>query len=698
MTTLQDLNPLDLLSFSGKKRVPLIMQAEVSECGLASLAMISSYYGARSNVATFRKFQTLSAQGMSLKQIMGLANETGLISRALRCELNEVGNLKLPCVLHWDLDHFVVLTGISNQWFYINDPALGKRKLSLAEFSRSFTGIALELTPCSSFKKKDSRLVMKMSQLWSKIEGLKRSLVSLFLLSLILQTTALISPYYMQWVIDSVLLSNDKALLIVLALGFSILTIIKIVVAAFRSWLVLRISNVLNIQMGANLFRHLIRLPIRYFENRHVGDVVSRFGSLNAIRELITTGVVEATIDGIMAITILVVMYLYNPVLASIAILFVLMLFLTQMFFYFPNRRITEESIVANANEDTHFLESIRAVQTIKLFNHETHRQNVWLNRYAEVINADIRLGKLNITEDSLIGLLLGLESIFIIYFGALNVMDGGFTVGMLLAFIAYKGQFTTSINAFIGKMFSFKLLGLHLERLSDITLEQQEEFLCKATLPKCTKGSIKIEKLSYRYADNLDWVIKDLSFEVRSGECVAITGESGCGKTTLMKLILGLLKPSSGTIYLDGVNIQDLSLNDYRQLLGSVTQDDILLTGTLSENITMFDSDYDENKVIACCQAACIWNEIALLPMGLNSLVGDMGSSFSGGQLQRIFLARALYKEPNILCLDESTSHLDANNEVSINKNLDDLNVTKIIIAHRYETINSADRVINLK
>ncbi|EAP95640.1 peptidase domain-containing ABC transporter [Vibrio splendidus] len=698
MTTLQDLNPLDLLSFSGKKRVPLIMQAEVSECGLASLAMISSYYGARSNVATFRKFQTLSAQGMSLKQIMGLANETGLISRALRCELNEVGNLKLPCVLHWDLDHFVVLTGISNQWFYINDPALGKRKLSLAEFSRSFTGIALELTPCSSFKKKDSRLVMKMSQLWSKIEGLKRSLVSLFLLSLILQTTALISPYYMQWVIDSVLLSNDKALLIVLALGFSILTIIKIVVAAFRSWLVLRISNVLNIQMGANLFRHLIRLPIRYFENRHVGDVVSRFGSLNAIRELITTGVVEATIDGIMAITILVVMYLYNPVLASIAILFVLMLFLTQMFFYFPNRRITEESIVANANEDTHFLESIRAVQTIKLFNHETHRQNVWLNRYAEVINADIRLGKLNITEDSLIGLLLGLESIFIIYFGALNVMDGGFTVGMLLAFIAYKGQFTTSINAFIGKMFSFKLLGLHLERLSDITLEQQEEFLCKATLPKCIKGSIKIEKLSYRYADNLDWVIKDLSFEVRSGECVAITGESGCGKTTLMKLILGLLKPSSGTIYLDGVNIQDLSLNDYRQLLGSVTQDDILLTGTLSENITMFDSDYDENKVIACCQAACIWNEIALLPMGLNSLVGDMGSSFSGGQLQRIFLARALYKEPNILCLDESTSHLDANNEVSINKNLDDLNVTKIIIAHRYETINSADRVINLK
>ncbi|MFA0178139.1 peptidase domain-containing ABC transporter [Vibrio lentus] len=698
MTTLQDLNPLDLLSFSGKKRVPLIMQAEVSECGLASLAMISSYYGARSNVATFRKFQTLSAQGMSLKQIMGLANETGLISRALRCELNEVGNLKLPCILHWDLDHFVVLTGISNQWFYINDPALGKRKLSLAEFSRSFTGIALELTPCSSFKKKDSRLVMKMSQLWSKIEGIKRSLVSLFLLSLILQTTALISPYYMQWVIDSVLLSNDKALLIVLALGFSILTIIKIVVAAFRSWLVLRISNVLNIQMGANLFRHLIRLPIRYFENRHVGDVVSRFGSLNAIRELITTGVVEATIDGIMAITILVVMYLYNPVLASIAILFVLMLFFIQMFFYFPNRRITEESIVANANEDTHFLESIRAVQTIKLFNHETHRQNVWLNRYAEVINADIRLGKLNITEDSLIGLLLGLESIFIIYFGALNVMDGGFTVGMLLAFIAYKGQFTTSINAFIGKMFSFKLLGLHLERLSDITLEQQEEFLCKATLPKCIKGSIKIEKLSYRYADNLDWVIKDLSFEVRSGECVAITGESGCGKTTLMKLILGLLKPSSGTIYLDGVNIQDLSLNDYRQLLGSVTQDDILLSGTLSENITMFDSDYDENKVIACCQAACIWNEIALLPMGLNSLVGDMGSSFSGGQLQRIFLARALYKEPNILCLDESTSHLDANNEVSINKNLDDLNVTKIIIAHRYETINSADRVINLK
>jgi ATP-binding cassette subfamily B protein RaxB len=275
--------------------------------------------------------------------------------------------------------------------------------------------------------------------------------------------------------------------------------------------------------------------------------------------------------------------------------------------------------------------------------------------------------------------------------------MDGDLTIGMLLAFVAYKNQFTSSISMFIDKMFSFKLITLHLERLADITLESRERCNGTQMLPRVHSSCLKVENVSFRYAENSEWVVEDLSFEVKSGECVAITGPSGCGKTTLMKLLLGLLSPVKGNIYIDGVDIQKLSLSDYRRRIGSVMQNDKLLSGTLSENITMFDPDYDDKKMFRCCEQANILEEIQSLPMGFNSLVGDMGSNLSGGQLQRVFLARALYKDPKLLFLDESTSHLDNANENIINQNVCKLNMTRILIAHREETLNSADRILDL-
>ncbi|WP_234498140.1 peptidase domain-containing ABC transporter [Vibrio maritimus] len=689
--------PLELLRYSGKKTVPLILQSEVAECGLACLAMVSSYYGNKVNISLLRQSLKVGTQGMNLRQIMDTAGVLGLSARAIQCDLSEIRNLSRPCVIHWDLDHFVVLTGISNNIVHINDPALGKRKITLKEFSDSFTGIALELTPGTSFKKQDQRVVMKVSQLWGKMIGLKRSLISLLLLSVVMQLAALLSPYYMQIVVDNVLMSHDQALLVVLAIGFALLAIIQTSVTALRSWLVIRFSSALTIQMGSNLYHHLIRLSMPYFEKRHIGDIMSRFNSMNAIKELLTTGIVESIIDGIMAIVLLVMMYLYSPLLTGLAVLVIILSFILQLTFYYPNRRATESAIVAAAKEDSAFLETLRSMQTIKLFNHESSRQNIWLNRYAEVINADIRLGKLEVAENSLNQLLFALETIAVVYIGAVSVMDGELTVGMLLAFITYKSLFTVNTSAFIDNIFSFKLLSLHLERLSDITLEKCEPDIAKQTLPQKIQGNIKVENVSFRYADNLDWIIRDFSFEVQPGECVAISGPSGCGKTTLMKLLLGLLSPVEGAIYIDGVNIKDLKLNDYRKHLGSVMQEDTLLSGTLSENITMFDINFNEKKMYQCCEQANILEDILAMPMGFNSLVGDMGNKFSGGQRQRIFLARALYKCPQVLCLDESTSHLDSHSEHVINQNVHQLSMTRVIIAHRKETLESADRIISL-
>ena len=689
--------PIDFLSFSGLKRVPIVLQSEVAECGLACLAMISSFYGHQVNVASLRSIITLGAHGMSLSQLLDASGHLHLTGRGVKCEVEDISQLTLPCIVHWDLDHFVVLTKVTHNHVYINDPAFGKRKLTRAQFSQSFTGVVLELRPTTKFKKNDTRKTIAISQLWEKITGLKRSLTSLLLLSLLLQASALISPYYMQGVVDNVLLSNDKPLLMVLACGFALLKFIQIIIGAFRAWVVIRLSSALNIQMGSNLFQHMIRLPLSYFEKRHVGDIVSRFSSLGSIRELFTTSLIETFIDGMMAIVVIFMMYLYNPILSSLVLGFVVTSFVIQIVFYYPNRQITEESIVASAKEDSSFLESIRAIQTIKLFSHESARQNNWLNRYAEVINTDIRLGKLRITEDALTGILSGLESILVVYFGALAVMENDLTVGMLLAFIAYKNQFTSSMAAFIDNMISFKLLGLHLERLSDIALEERERSGGSKAIPTHTKGHLKVENLSFRYADNTEWVLESVSFEIKPGECVAITGLSGCGKTTLMKLMLGLLKPTLGTIYFNGVDISKLNLSEYRANIGSVMQNDSLLSGTLTENITMFDTNFDEQKMIESCKMACIADDITQLPMGYHSLVGDMGNTFSGGQLQRLFLARALYKSPTLLYLDESSSHLDENNEMLINSNLAQFEVTKVIVAHRKETIQQADRVIEL-
>nr|AKN35992.1 Type I secretion system ATPase, LssB family LapB [Vibrio tasmaniensis] len=337
--------PQSLLSFSIGRTVPLLTQSEMSECGLACLGMISSYYGYKIDIASLRTRISLSGQGMSLKDIMELGNRLDLASRAVKCELNDLGYLTLPCILHWNLDHFVVLTKVNKHYVFINDPAIGKRKIRLSEASQSFTGVALELTPSSAFKKQNSQVKMKLSQLWERIEGLKRSLTSLLLLSVIIQFTALISPYYMQWVVDSVLLNGDKPLLLVLTIGFSLLLIIQVAVNALRSWLILKLNSTVSLQMGANLFHHLLRLPIRFFENRHIGDIVSRFGSMTTIREMLTTGVVESFIDGIMATVVLIMMFLYNIKLTLLVLSFVSTSYLVRLVFYFPKRNLTGEVI-----------------------------------------------------------------------------------------------------------------------------------------------------------------------------------------------------------------------------------------------------------------------------------------------------------------------------------------------------------------
>ena len=693
-----DSNAIELLEFSGKRRVSLVMQTEVAECGLACLSMVASYHGLKIGLPILRQLFSSNLSGMNLQQLIKLADDLGLTSRALKCPAEEIGHISLPCILHWDLNHFVVLTGVTKDSIYINDPAIGQKKIQHSEFSKHYTGIALELNPAINFKRHDFREQMSLSQLWSNIVGLKSSLTSLLILSLILQLFALISPYYMQLVVDEVLLSHDQSLLTVLAIGFGLIIILNVFTNAVRSYLILRLSSMMNMQMAVNLLRHLLRLPMDYFEKRHIGDLVSRFTSLAKIRERLTTGLTETVVDGIMSIIVLGMMLAYSVKLTLVVLSAVVLYIIVKAIMYHPFRRNTEEHIQALAREQSNFIENIRGIQTVKLFNNESMRQNIWQNRYVEVINCEIRLGKMKIGSESINSLLFGLENIIVIYIAATLVMDKTITTGMIFAFIAYKLQFTERISNFIEQIFQFRMLKIHLERISDIAFTEIEANREPQHFVGEINGKLEFKNVGFRYAENTPWIIQNCNITINPGESIAIIGSSGCGKTTLIKLMLGLITPTSGSILIDGKDIKQLGLIQYRNHISAVMQNDTLLSGTIIENISFFDPSINLLRVKKSAQQAAIDEEIERMPMGYNTIVGDMGNAFSGGQVQRILLARALYKQPNILFLDEATSNLDVSNELYIGEHIKNLNITRITIAHRPETIRQASRVLEMK
>jgi ATP-binding cassette subfamily B protein RaxB len=694
----EDESVVNKLQFWSRNSLPIILQSEAAECGLASLAMVACYHGYQTDLVSIRQKFSISLEGATLLDIMGFAEQLKLSTRPLRIELEDLDALQTPCILHWDLNHFVVLKKANEKRIVIHDPAKGEKTLTLEEASKHFTGVALELTPTKDFEKQESKPTLRFSDFWSRISGLKRSLLLIFLLSLLLQVFTLAAPYYIQLVIDDVVLTGDTSLLTVLAVGFFLVLVFEIATNALRGFTLLHFGNQMNIQLGANLFHHLVRLPISYFEKRHMGDVVSRFGSLQQVKQLLTTGVIEAIIDGLMAIITLAMIFFYSPTLSAVVLVAVFAYAGVRIAMYKPYRAISEQEIMARAEENSNFMETVRGIQTIKLFGSEVKREGQWQNRYANAINQNIRIGNFNIGYEAINRALFGIENIVVVYLAAHLVIQGGFSTGMLFAFMSYKRQFMEKTANLIEKFIEFKMLGLHFERIADIALTEKEDLQPANIKRHSIEGDIEIKGVSFAYSDATPNVLDNLSLKIKAGESVAITGPSGCGKSTLLKLLLGLNKAKSGEVLIDGVPLEQIGARQYRQQIAAVMQDDELLSGSVSDNIAFFDSPVDMERVVYCAQLAAIHDDIAQMPMGYDSLIGDMGSSLSGGQKQRIILARALYKQPKILFMDEATSHLDTNLEADINEAVSRLDITRVIIAHRKETIASADREIKLK
>ncbi|MEG3091652.1 peptidase domain-containing ABC transporter [Sphingomonas sp. PB1R3] len=679
-----------------------IRQTEVAECGLACIAMIASFHGLHIDLNTLRRRHSPSLRGASLKSLIAVADQLGFASRPVKLPLQALADLHMPAILHWDLNHYVVLESIERGRALILDPAAGaSRRMPISEVSKHFTGIAMELRPTDGFEPATERQRLHMRQLWGRMSGWKRAVAQVLALTLVLQAFTLASPYYIQLALDSVVPALDSNLLAVLAFGFGLFTLFNAGASLLRGLVLLSVGTTMGYGLATNLARRLFRLPVEWFERRHVGDVLSRFQSVQPIQDALTQGLVGSLVDGALAILTLALMIWYNAGLALIALAAFLFYAIVRLISFRFERDAREAGIVTLGKEQSTLIETVRGIVTLRLFGREAERHVMWQNRLADATNAQIEVARIGLWQQSANTLTFGLENVVTIWLAIKLVVSGGFSVGMVVAYLAYKQQFLTRAASLIDQAVTFRMLGLHLERLGDIALEDEDRGFgagAGAGHEAPFAGHIKLRGIVYRYSPTDPLILNEVDFDVPAGSHVAITGPSGGGKSTLAKIILGLVEPEAGEVLIDGVPLHRFGYRSYRSQIAAVLQDDSLFAGSIADNIALFDEQADMNKIVRSASLSSIHHEIMAMPMKYETLVGDMGSALSGGQKARVLLARALYREPKLLLLDEGTAHLDTDTERHVNNAIASIGITRIVIAHRKETVESAETVVVLE
>lgn len=679
-------------------RVRPVMQADMAECGIACLTMVSHAHGLSLDLPAMRRRFPPSIRGTSMLELIRSASVIGFKARALRAEPDEMGDIQLPAVLHWDMNHYVVLCAVHRHGYTIVDPARGRIIVGASEFSRRFTGVALELHPMETFAKAGGVRPTKWRDVTGQVRGLGKAVAQVLGLAIGGEILGLVLPLQMRWMVDDVLASGDRMLLWSIAAALALIALVQAGITLLRGWVVSWIGVNFSAQWTVNIFNHLIRLPMTYFERRHMGDVVSRFMSAKAIQAMVTGSFVEVVLHGLVGMMALVVMFsLFSPLLTGIVVTGFACYALLRFVSFRVLWRYTESNLVHSARQQSELMESVRGIQTIKLSGAEALRSAQLENATMAAAEQELRVQRMTTLFAAVNQGLFSLVRVLLIAFGAYQCLGGDITAGMFVAFIAYADQFIQRGGSLLDRMVDFRLLDLHAGRVADIVMAESELRGRPQAGVIPSRTDLRFDNVGFRYAATDPFVFRGLSFTVGEGESVAIVGPSGCGKTTLAKVLLGLINPTEGEVFVGDVSMSRIDLVSFRRMIGTVMQDDHLFAGTIAANVTFFDETAMPEHVEVACKKAGIHEDIMRMPMGYETLVGDMGSSLSGGQKQRILLARALYGSPKILVMDEATSHLDVEREAAINECIASMNITRIIIAHRESTIRSADRVVSL-
>jgi ATP-binding cassette subfamily B protein RaxB len=678
--------------------MPVILQSEISECGLACLAMILSVYDYQIDMNSMRRLGGDFQRGCTLKDLINVSTQFNLNARPLRVDLDELVNIRLPAILHWDFKHYVVLKSINKNSLIIHDPAVGLRKYSLNEASRHVTGIAIEFEPGKLFQAENKHQTSKVADLFRRYPGFFLSVMQLVLMTLLIQFFTIFSAFFMQLVVDESLARGDLDVLQLIALAFLITGFLRIVITLLRAQVKIYFSNRVGVQLVCNVMSHLFSLPISYFNKRHTGDLISRFGSIGRIRNTLCEDVITVTMDACFSLLTFFVIALLSPMLSLVVFGFISAYFILRVASIDASKNLEMSVIHAESKTESVLIENLRAIEIIKFYCREMTRMMVWRNHYAEQLQSQFRLDAFSAKVTAGMSLILMLENIVVVYLAAIQVLNNQLTIGMLVAFMSLKNHLGESAQSFSDKFVEIRLMKLHLERVSDITLSKPESPTpFSSNLQYQFPGAITLVEASFSYSAAESPIFTGINAEIQPGDIVLISGESGTGKSTLLKVICGLLPVSAGEIYIDD---QQMDVEKSRFIRGNcagVLQSDQLFSGTILDNITLYEADVDHDWLSQVLVMVFADVFVGQLPMGYHSLIGDMGITMSAGQQQRLLLARALYGKPNILFLDEATANLDALTSRKIFENIKMLGVTTIVVTHQQDLLPEPDKRIVL-
>lgn len=683
------------LSMRGLRRLPVIRQTTATECGLTCIAMIANYLGLGVDLIALRRRHPTSLKGATLKGLAAICESLRLSTRAVTCRASELRRLRTPCVLHWGFNHFVVLKSAARDHLVIHDPARGIVKNSYRDVEDTFTGVALEISRGDGFARVRKPSPLKLGGLLPLDRAFAGKLSAGLVLALICEMLVLASPFYLQVVIDQVLGKGDALLLNTIAVGFGALLLFQVFANTMRQLTFQYLSQVSVFDMTARILNRLLRLPLSYFRVRDLGDVQHRVQSLRRVQNFIVHSAPALLLDLLFTVLIVGLMTLYERRLTMLAVVTAAAWWVWRAMLFPLGRQLSNDIALAESAVETHFLETLRAVQTVKLANGEAARLSEWRNLFADGINKKIRAGHLAVLDSVIRQLLFQGLRVACVYLLARNALAGQMSIGMVSAFVAYLGMFITRAGAIVDRSIEYRLLDVPLGRLADIVFSAEESPDPGGTQGRRSPGGIQLRQVAFSYAPNEPRVLENCTCRLRSKGFTAITGRSGTGKSTLLKLVAGVESLSGGEIVIGGVSIKDWDARQLRKCMATVFQEDCLVKGTIAENIALFDAGFDFERVKQAARMACIASEVEAMPMGYESRIGDLGSSLSKGQTQRVLLARAFYRRPKLLLLDEATSGLDSDLERRVIKSIRDLDITRFVITHSDRMLEAADEVL---
>ena len=682
------------------RRVPVRLQMNETECGAAALAMVLSYHGRPTGVADLRGLLDAGRDGVTAESIAREARRLGLVVRAFSVEPEQLTQLPLPAIVFWEFSHFVVLERWSPREVEIVDPALGRRRLSAAAFEAGFTGVVMTFAPGIDFRPREARRPSVLSNSWIAylVAALRENptlLAQIVGVSLLIQIFALAGPLFTQVLVDDILPAGNTSTLALVGAGILMLTLAHGLVNLARGLLLVNLQARLDARLMTGFLERLLRLPFSFFQGRASGDLLMRLGSNTFLRETLTGEALSLALDSVLVLTYLVFLLWRQPALAAVALAFGTAQVVLTAATSARQRRLVAETLATEGDEQGYLVEMLKGVATLKASGAEARAFGAWENLFYRALNATVRKSAAAAAVDGGRWLLRALAPVALLWLGIYQVMNGALTLGEMLAANSVALLFLSPLSSLVQSVQRLQLAGAHLERIADVMDATPEQ---GGTAPvERLRGDIELSGVSFRYHAAAPWVLRDVSLSIQAGQKVAIVGRSGSGKTTLGHLLLRLYQPTEGAIIYDGRDAATLDLGELRRQFGVVMQEPFLFSGSVRQNIALHAPDLSLERVRAAAQLAAVAGDIEAMPMGYETWLAEDASTISGGQRQRLALARALAAEPSILLLDEATSNLDPLTEQEIDANLSGLRCTRIVIAHRLSTVRNADLIVVL-